>query len=49
VGTFRRKLVRIKGKVVRIKTFWARWHMPVIPVIGRLKQEDPELRLAWAI
>jgi hypothetical protein len=46
----RRKLFRNKGKVVRIKIkpCWAWWHMPVIPGIGRLTQEDHELRPAWA-
>jgi hypothetical protein len=45
---FRRKLLINKGKVVRIKPYWAWWLMPVIPVIGRLKEEDHELRLSWA-
>jgi hypothetical protein len=34
--------------IVRIKTCWAWWQIPVIPVIGRLKQEDHEFRPAWA-
>jgi hypothetical protein len=49
IGIFQRKLSRNKGKVARIniKSGWARWHMPVIPVMGRLKQKDHELRPAW--
>jgi hypothetical protein len=43
----RKKLLRNKGKVVRIKACWAWWCMPVTTVIGRLKPEDYELRLAW--
>jgi hypothetical protein len=48
MAIFRRKLLRNKEKVVRIKTCWAWWCMSEIPVTGRLKQEDHELRLAWA-
>jgi hypothetical protein len=56
MDTFRKKLLKNKttttkknkGKVVRIKTCCTWWRMPVIPVIGRLKQEDHELRPAWA-
>jgi hypothetical protein len=46
---FRRKLFRNKGKVDRskIKICWAWWCISVIPVTGRLKQEDHELRVAW--
>jgi hypothetical protein len=40
---FRRKLLRNKGKIVRIRPCWAWWCLPVIPVTGKLKQEDHEL------
>jgi hypothetical protein len=45
---FKRKLLRNKGKVVRVKTFWAWWYMLIIPVIGRLQHEDHKLRPALA-
>jgi hypothetical protein len=47
---FKRILFRNNGKLVRIKVkpCWAWWHVPVIPVIWGLKQEDHELRSAWA-
>jgi hypothetical protein len=33
---FRKKLLRIKGKIVKIKPCWVWWCMPVNPVILRL-------------
>jgi hypothetical protein len=47
---FKTKLHRNKRKFVRIKirSFCGLWCMLVTPVTGRLKQEDHELRPAWA-
>jgi hypothetical protein len=49
MNTSKKKLFRNTGKVVKtkVKICWAWWCIPVIPVAGRLKQEDPELRPAW--
>jgi hypothetical protein len=49
VDIFKTKLLRNERKFVRIKmSFCTLWCMLVTPVIRRLKQEDHELRPAWA-